>query len=84
MIIADNRITEHSVKEFEKGFYQMSNAYKTDKTIEGIKCEVAACNFHTPEDKCCASSIRVGTKQSASKHETDCETFCCKDKCDCK
>ncbi len=62
----------------------MSKAYKTDKTIEGIKCEVAACDFHTPDDKCSASSIKVGTKSSESKHETDCETFCNKADCGCR
>lgn len=61
----------------------MSKAYKTDKTIDGIKCEVASCTFHTPEDKCCADSIRVGSKQSESSSETDCETFCNKSECGC-
>ncbi len=59
----------------------MSKAYKTDKTIDGIMCEVAACDFHTPEDKCSASSIKVGNRQSESGQETDCETFCPKSCC---
>ena len=61
----------------------MSKAYKTDRTIDGIKCEVAACDFHTPEDRCSADCIHVGSKQSSSKHETDCETFCNKSECGC-
>ncbi len=62
----------------------MSNAYKTDRPIEGISCEVAACNFHTPDNKCTADSIKVGSKNSESKQETDCETFSLKSGCGCK
>ncbi len=61
----------------------MSKAYKTDKTIDGVKCEVAACDFHTPDDKCSASGIHVGSKHSSTSQQTDCETFCNKEDCCC-
>ncbi len=61
----------------------MSKAYKTDRPIEGIHCEVASCDFHAPEDKCTANSIKVGVKDTASSQVADCETYskksgCCK------
>lgn len=61
----------------------MSKAYKTDTTIDGIMCEVASCDFHTPEDKCSANCIKVGKTKKEGSPMADCETFCPKSDC-CK
>ncbi len=59
----------------------MSKAYKTDRPIDGIHCEVASCDFHAPEDKCTANCIKVGVKSSDSKQVADCETYSKKESC---
>ncbi len=59
----------------------MSKAYKTDRPIEGIHCEVASCDFHAPEHKCTANSIKVGVKSTSSNQVADCETYTKKDSC---
>ena len=59
----------------------MSKAYKTDRPIDGIHCEVASCDFHAPEDKCTADCIKVGVKSTGGSQCADCETYSKKDSC---
>jgi hypothetical protein len=45
-------------------------------TISGVSCGAKNCKYHTTEDKCSASSIKVENTSAMKKAETWCGTFC--------
>ncbi|MBQ3086941.1 MAG: DUF1540 domain-containing protein [Clostridia bacterium] len=52
------------------------------KEIKHIHCTVKNCEYHSPDSRCMAGNITVGTQNACSCGETACETFkmSCKDK----
>lgn len=43
--------------------------------IEGIKCQVKNCVYHSPQSSCCAGKIEVGPSHASDSTETICATF---------
>ncbi len=54
--------------------YNYQCGCKTGK-INGIKCEVKDCTFHTTNDCCEAGQIVVGSKDATCSSQTSCNTF---------
>lgn len=53
----------------------MSCVCKTDKPIDGIKCTVSNCEYHSGDTKCEASSIEVCTADPIQQCQVQCKTF---------
>lgn len=43
--------------------------------LSGVVCNVAHCQYHTPNNCCTANSIDVSNEKAAKKTETFCSTF---------
>ncbi|MGN1123708.1 MAG: DUF1540 domain-containing protein [Eubacterium sp.] len=52
--------------------------------IKGISCEVKKCKYHDMSNNCLAGHITVGNQSASTVTETACETFECKDDCECR
>ncbi|MBP3692626.1 MAG: DUF1540 domain-containing protein [Clostridia bacterium] len=52
---------------------------KNSNCIQGIKCEVTNCHYHTKDNHCTAGVIEVGNMNATEKGDTQCKTFktCC-------
>lgn len=48
---------------------------KKIKEVKNITCDAKNCVYHTPESKCMAGSIKVGSCGACSCGETNCATF---------
>lgn len=44
-------------------------------TLEGVKCVVNTCTYHSDGDKCGAKKIEILPRNATSSDETDCGTF---------
>lgn len=45
------------------------------ETIEGVKCVVSNCHYHSEGNKCSANKIEIAPKNASTSEETDCNTF---------
>ena len=45
------------------------------KHIDGIKCDVKNCVYHSGKNECCAGCISVGPHSASSSTDTACVTF---------
>lgn len=48
---------------------------KSDTPLDGVKCIVNTCRYHTSGDYCTASSIEIQPRNANTTEETDCATF---------
>ncbi|WP_352417997.1 DUF1540 domain-containing protein [Proteiniborus sp.] len=48
---------------------------KTDRNLNGVKCVVNTCYYHTDGDYCSAAKIEIQPRNASSTEETDCATF---------
>lgn len=48
---------------------------KTNRPLDGVKCVVNTCHYHTQGDYCSASKIEIQPRNASSTEETDCATF---------
>ncbi len=48
---------------------------KTNKNLDGVKCVVNTCHYHSQGDYCQASKIEIQPRNASSTEETDCVTF---------
>lgn len=54
----------------------MNNECRECNIINGIKCNVDSCVYHSSEDQCHAGHITVGgTRKACECCETECATF---------
>ena len=59
----------------------MEKKYENDckcdmsKHIDGIKCDVKNCVYHSGKNECCAGCISVGPQSAKSSTDTVCVTF---------
>lgn len=44
-------------------------------TLDGVKCVVNTCTYHSDGDKCGATKIEILPRNATSSDETDCGTF---------
>lgn len=50
-------------------------AQKNTQPLEGVKCIVNTCEYHSTGDHCLASTIEVQPRNARDSQETDCATF---------
>lgn len=43
--------------------------------LDGVKCVVNTCIYHTKGDKCTAHKIEIRPRNAATSDDTDCATF---------
>lgn len=48
---------------------------KTNKNLDGVKCVVNTCHYHSDGDYCQAQKIEIQPRNASSTEETDCATF---------
>lgn len=48
---------------------------RTNTHLNGVKCIVNTCHYHTEGDHCNAARIEVQPKNASQSEETDCATF---------
>lgn len=48
---------------------------KADRNLNGVKCVVNTCYYHTDGDYCSAAKIEIQPRNASSTEETDCATF---------
>ena len=46
-----------------------------NSTLDGVKCVVNTCTYHSEGDKCGAKKIEILPRNATSSDETDCGTF---------
>ncbi len=72
---ANNSLAKVFARQEERMTVIMSCASKTDRAIEGIKCTVSNCEYHSGETKCEASAIEVCTTDPIQQCSVECKTF---------
>lgn len=45
------------------------------REIDGVKCVVNTCMYHTKGDRCTAKAIEIRPRNATRSNETDCSTF---------
>ncbi len=46
-----------------------------EKKLEGVKCAAEKCHYHTSDDCCTATQIKVENRAACTSTETQCQTF---------
>lgn len=49
--------------------------HNKNEVIEGVKCVVSNCLYHSEGNKCGADKIEIAPKNASTSEETDCNTF---------
>ncbi|MGF7056747.1 DUF1540 domain-containing protein [Brassicibacter mesophilus] len=48
---------------------------KTNNHLNGVKCVVNTCHYHSDGDYCNAAKIEIQPRNASNTEETDCATF---------
>lgn len=43
--------------------------------LEGVKCVVNTCIYHSKDDRCTANKIEIRPRNASTSDDTDCATF---------